>query len=247
MGKIIEIKETTDYEQFSFDEKNRPINKRHVKELADSVEERNLLHVEPGVIGKDKVVIDGQHRLKVAEMLEVSYYYIEDEELTIDDAPRLNVNQFNWDLYQWENFWIKSGKKDYIELKEFRDKYNLPISVSISLNYSKNAYASGSTNDIYREGQFEMKHRDFAETFAQMLNDIEKLEGVDKTIDFAKNQTFIMALLTAIRTGEYDHEHFLEQLRSAPYMLERQANRRLFLRNIEDVYNYKQASKVRFF
>lgn len=242
MSSKITLKSTTDYDQFQFDDKNRPLKPRHVKELVESIDERNLLHIEPGVIGKDKVVIDGQHRLEAARRLEVEYYYLEDETLSIEDAPRLNQHQFNWDLLQWENFWIKSDMEDYEKLKKFRKAHDLPISVSISLLQSENAFASGSDNDIYRAGDFEYKHEEFAESFAAILDEIG-----EQGVDFAKNQNFIKAMLDAVKSGEYDHEHFMDKIKAAPFMLERQANRRQYLRNIEDVYNYKEANKVRFF
>lgn len=246
MPDKVKLVSTKDYDQFVFDDKNRALNERHVRELVDSIDERNLLHIEPGVIGKGMIVIDGQHRLEAARRLEVPYWYLHDESLSIEDAPRLNQHQFNWDLNQWENFWIQSGKEDYKKLKQFREQYGLPISVSISLTYSQNAFASGKDNDTYRAGDYEYQYGEFAETIASMLDDIQNVGGENK-IDFAKNTTFIKAILTAVKSGEYDHDHFMEQLRSAPYMLERQANRKQYLRNIEDLYNYKQTKTVRFY
>lgn len=233
--------QTTDYDSLNLDQKNRPINKGHVNKLIESISERNLLHLRPGSVGKDNIIIDGQHRLLAAKELQIPFWYVKDEEATIEDAPILNMHQMNWSLPQWEHYWIESGEQDYKILRKYRKKYNLPISIAISLLYEKSAHASGRNQDIFRAGNFEVRHMDFAEDIATMLTDISNYA------DHAKTQTFILALLSAIRTGEYDHEHFIRKLEMAPHTLSRQATRKDNLRNIEDVYNYKESNRVRFF
>ena len=55
-------------------EGNRPINERYVTELKKEIERKNLLHVNPILVSDDYTVIDGQHRLAIAQDLGVPIY-----------------------------------------------------------------------------------------------------------------------------------------------------------------------------
>lgn len=228
------LESTTDYKSLSLHPKNRKVNPNHVKELRASIAEKNLLHLRPGAVGKNNVIIDGQHRLVVAKELEIPFYFVRDENVDIDDAPTLNMHQMNWSLEQWEHYWIESGITDYKKLRDFRTAHKLPISIAISLTYSQNAHAGGRDNDKFREGTYEFLHEDFAQDIAGMLDDFSKY------VDFARVQTFIIALLRAVNSGEYDHQQMMEKLDQRPYDLKRQANSKNFARNLEDIFNWNK-------
>lgn len=129
------LESTTDYDSLSLHRKNRKINSHHLGNIVESIEESNLLHLRPGAVGRDNVIIDGQHRFTAAKKLGVPFYFIRDIEADIDDASTLNMNQVNWTLEQWEHYWIESDLKDYEKLRDYRKEHDLAISLSISLTY----------------------------------------------------------------------------------------------------------------
>ena len=57
----MKIQTTTNLEQFQFDGRNRNINRKHVKELADSILEYGQL--QPIIVNTSMKVMEGQHRL----------------------------------------------------------------------------------------------------------------------------------------------------------------------------------------
>ena len=79
------IQRTTTLDKFKLKKGNRFINEAHVKALIDSIKKHNLLHLQPIIVDTNMNVIDGQHRLKAAERLQVPIYYVIAADVSFDD------------------------------------------------------------------------------------------------------------------------------------------------------------------
>ena len=71
---INKILETKDYHTFSFLKGNRAININHLNKLIKSIKEKDLKM--PIIVNEKLQVLDGQHRLKAYQTLNLSMSYI---------------------------------------------------------------------------------------------------------------------------------------------------------------------------
>ena len=67
--------QTTDYKKFKIIQGNRALREFHVEYLKKSIMKDNLLYLNPILVNSDYYVFDGQHRLKVAEDLNLPIFY----------------------------------------------------------------------------------------------------------------------------------------------------------------------------
>jgi len=86
----MEIQSTTNYSIFTSITSNREVNEAHVKALMKSIQENNLLSINPIMVNTEFGVIDGQHRLEAAERLSERIYYIVSDKVSKADISVLN-------------------------------------------------------------------------------------------------------------------------------------------------------------
>ena len=114
--------QTHDYSLFQFADYNRKINKNKVIKIANDIKQNGQIN--PVIIDKDNVIIDGQHRVKACISLEIPILYDYTE---IKANPNLvksiNQNQSNWLFNDFLEVEIYKHNLNYIIYKEFREKY----------------------------------------------------------------------------------------------------------------------------
>lgn len=120
----MEIKSTKDYGIFKSAIQNREVFPKHVKAIADSIKIRNLLHIRPMHVNEEMVVIDGQHRLAAAELLDIEIYYMVCPGLLKSDLAVLNSNQKNWTQVDFINFYTLEGHPEFKKLSRLMNQYS---------------------------------------------------------------------------------------------------------------------------
>ena len=166
-----EVLETTDYGMFKRVEGNRPINERYVTELKKEIERKNLLHVNPILVSDDYTVIDGQHRLAIAQDLGVPIYYIKVEQLGLDEIRTLNKRKKIWSLLDCAYSYAEQGLEPYQRFLVIKDKYGFSDTAVMYLLMGR----SGS-REACREGRFEVTEEEvkLAEERIKMVLDFSK-------------------------------------------------------------------------
>ena len=115
---MVIIHSTQNYRQFNFIRENRDVN---FKSLLESVQKKNLLDCHPIICDEDLNVIDGQHRLKVAETLQVPIYYIISKTATkIGDFGILCLSIENQNFVFRTNYFSINCASDSISAFSFR-------------------------------------------------------------------------------------------------------------------------------
>lgn len=140
--KIIQILETTDYDQFVFLKENRQIKQGTVLQLTKKILRNNLLWCNPIQVNERLEVVDGQHRLVVAKTNKLPIYYIVCDGLTIKDVRDLNEARLNWSARTYVDSFAAEGKPDYLWLSEFMS--NNGISLSVAVLFVFGSYAASS-------------------------------------------------------------------------------------------------------
>lgn len=119
----MEILTTTDYDQFKYFVSNREVDKMHVRKLAASIEQKNLMYIRPAIVTDEMYVIDGQHRIEACRLLNVPVYYIVTEGLTKADIAILNTAQKNWTRLDFINFYAIEGKQEYMTFSKLVNRF----------------------------------------------------------------------------------------------------------------------------
>lgn len=229
---------TEDLSQFKLLKGNRMVNQLHLNRLVESIKLKNLLHISPIVVNGEFNIIDGQHRYMAAKQLGLPIFYIIDDSLELGDIQVLNTNTKNWTTDDYLHAYIELGVENYIKYKQFQDKFQLNHTTA-------QAFLSGSNHRpplAFKKGEFNLGNYDQAVQWAEWLNDYKRhYKGTGR-------RSFVYAILSVFKHGEYDHVRMMDRLEQVPVGIQDTHDTKGYLRQLEDIFNYKYKSdRVRFF
>jgi len=147
------IKKTEDYSIFKFTKDNRPIDESHVKKLAESMKEHNDNKLKPVIVNSKMEVVDGQHRLKACELLNLPVFYVIDDNYTPEKIIHFNSIQKLWKTVDYLNYWVEHGKEDYKKLNDFSK--DIGFNIGIILKWLSRVNGNKYVN--FRKGCFVFK------------------------------------------------------------------------------------------
>jgi hypothetical protein len=236
-----EIYETSDYSIFNYLNYNREINQTRALKIGIKIEEHGfLVPALCGNINGKLYVIDGQHRIRGAELrkLPVSYIAID---ITADQLPDF-VSSTNEDLKAWtsRNFfdmWICLKKEGYVEMEKLMMNYcfNYGELTKIIAGQKENSGVSRTTqfkNPNYKLSEY---YKERLNMFYNQMNDVFSID--DKSAKLCNNQCFRSALIIIMNYSKYDHLHFINNLSKEEVSVKKLDTRR-YLRWMVDVFNY---------
>lgn len=235
------MEKTTNYEMFKKTDKNRArgVNEAHVNVLMQSIRANNLLHLRPICVDADYTVLDGQHRLEAARRLGVPIYYERELELKDDDIILLN-HQKTWALSDYLNYYVKSGRPEYVKLNDFLIKNNLSLKIGLTL-------LQGRARDVifkFKHGDFKFNNEFYAtelELCWEIVGYIRKMNGHS---EYTKTGKFWNALLKLVRAPNFDEARWRLNMSR---MIERfgpRTSTKEYLIMLEGVHNYRSTNKI---
>lgn len=239
------MKKTSNYDQFTFIEGNRSINEGHVKKLEASILRNNLLHLNPIIVNEKMQVIDGQHRLEVCRRNDIDVWYVVGSREELDEVIDLNTATRKWGMNEYLESHISRGNQHYSKLKSFCEEYDLPLMVGAGL--LANVHGGGSRRKFaedFKLGLFKSTHPGSGEFVAGVLRDVKKFmdAGVWRTRDFMD------AVIYLFSEKMVERKRFVHKIELYGSMLVRRAGRQDYLRDLEQVYNFRQQGELaRFF
>lgn len=237
---ILQIRKTYDYDQFKTIVGNRQRSQTHLKNLAASIGQTNLMEYQPIVVNEKFEVIDGQHRLAVAKQNNIPVYFVVVDGATLADVQLLNSNLKPWSMQDYLESHIATGNDDYKMLKDFAGHYGLSLSVSMTL-LSGTSLKPHDLIQKFKDGQFKVVNLKRAiETADKLLELKPYTEG-----DTWKAREFITALHMVYR--KIDHKRLLAKVRLHKQKIGRKALVKDYLREFEDICNYRTRNTLRFY
>lgn len=169
------MQKTKDYDMFKNTLFNRPFDHGHCSRLVMSIKSKNMLELRPIIVTEDFEIIDGQHRLEAARILNEPIYYEVRKNADNTDIIQLNVAK-SWVLQDYFNFYLKEKYPEYVKLDQFAGKYGIDRSVVVYLMCKRKK----ENIDAFKEGQFVFKEelieadmdvvRDCYETLKKNIN-----------------------------------------------------------------------------
>ena len=218
------IYKTKNYKMFSKMRGNRKIDNTNLRRIQASVKEINLLSKQPILVNDKYQIIDGQHRLKIAEKLKIHVYYIIGKKLQLEEVQKLNNVSKKWELADYMESHAKLGKEEYIYMKQFYETYKLPISTCVLL-------LSGNRNDYgesFKNGKFKIKSKENAVQTATFINTLKK-ENPHYCL-----KGFILAL-KEVRRKNPNEKRLVEILTAG---VKQQINTKEYIQEIQNKYNH---------
>lgn len=165
------VYKTTDYDRFKKLEGNRDLNKGLLVQVHESVEnDGNYLQHNHIIVNEKWEVIDGQHRLKVAEEAEKEIYYTIAPGFGLREAQILNSRKRQWTGRDFLRSYIYSGNKNYQELSEIMIEYHFSIAICVKALAKDISHDSAMKR--FRAGTFEIRDRAFGENLLGLLSTI---------------------------------------------------------------------------
>lgn len=226
---------TTDYGLFKEIISNREVDDLHVKHLVATIQETNLLHLNPIIVNSEMEVIDGQHRLAAAQQLSVPIYYFIDDKVTKQHIAGLNSNQKHWSMEDYVNFYCVEKNPHYLILSEFIRKHPF-----VGVWTLTKLLTSGGTTKDFREGRFEVDQKEEA---TAILQQVDKVRNIG--LEFAYDRNFVMALKDARAVEGFNPDQFMQKLENNRMELFKCAKKQQYLQLIEAIYNKHQHYKLR--
>lgn len=207
----IKIYETTHYDQFVKLSSNRPVSRN--KALETAIKKENKLKYNPMIVTPAMEILDGQHRLDIAQRLQTPIYYIIDNEGQEDDSQKMNIGNRNWTLEDHLHFFSDKGIYEYQILKNCLSIF--PVKASLLIECFSISYAKKTINE-FKSGKLKLKVNEHQ--IKDILNKYEELLDLfkhysNKHIMSKRMQT---NLIQIIQHPNYDHNRFINAIHRYP-------------------------------
>lgn len=233
---IGQVYSTTNYAMFRFSESNRPINGRHLEILCEAVLAKNLLHRHPILVTREGLVIDGQHRLKVAQALHLPIYYMVVDDMSVADIANTNAVNLKWTARDYLHYWSVSGNENYRQIEQFAKRYNtVPLSYIAQFCGQNSSVINASA--AFRQGKAD----------AGKLKELERI--LTTALDFKPylgkrwaSRTLLAAVDAMLATPGYNHTTMMTRLEYLSTRLRPCVSAQEYLTLLSEIYNFKARS-----
>lgn len=208
---------TKDYNLFKNLEMNRGredcISPVHAQRLENLIRERNLLEFRPILVDENYRVIDGHHRLFVAEKLGLPIYYIFGKDLKPEDAAFLTHGTVGWTTDAYVRFYASRGNKDYIALQMFMDEAQVNIYQLARILTGKKRF--GSITGLIRSGKFNIDGLDLEglKEYIDNINIILTTAQATQNLKSLKKGAVFLGCFLFVKNPKVDLRYFFEKLK----------------------------------
>lgn len=239
----MDVQKTVNYDKFKLLKGNRLLNPTHLRHLTTSIMLNNMLAYNPILVNEDFEVIDGQHRLEIARKNKLEIYYFIVPNAQLEETLMLNANNESWKINDYVSSYMDLGNQDYITLSEFKKHYNLnwSIAMGILMNLPLENYEILRTDlmKILKDGQFKVKDYDQAVKTAEIIMEFRPFTDGNTY----RARGFITALFKTLLVIK--QKKLLDKLSTYGKPMTKRTSVRDFLREFEDVLNYRSRIEVR--
>ncbi len=234
------LQKTREYEMFSFRDDNREkINQYHVKRLMESIKARNLLELRPILVNEKFEIIDGQHRLLAAKNLGVEIYYKVEHGLNSAEIMIMNMAR-NWIASDFLNYYCCQGNQNYLQLREFMKKNQLPLRVALTMIQGDSTKRSLE----FKDGKFEFKNPPNSLELQICHETIDYIKKMNGFSHYTHSSRFWKALRKLVNHANFDDTRWKENLSKMVERFQSKPTTEDYCRLLMDVFNYRSSAKV---
>lgn len=235
----MEIQQTNDYELFENIVGNRVLSNSKIEKIINDVTDGfNMLPFCPIIVSEKEglyYIIDGQHRYEISKQTQNPVYFVVCNTLTLKQIAQLNSRGEKWKPNDFLNCYIKLGIKDYERISEIMNKHKIAIKLSIDLLMYNNPKVKST--DTFQSGGFECNYFDETDALLTLSDELFS------QYRFSKDRNLIGAVQELQKKGLCNFEKLKNKIAQAPMLMDRQASIKLYMYNIEKVYNHKNQTR----
>jgi len=230
----LRIKHTRNYKLFERSADNRATNAGKRRQLVVSMKKYGWLPSFPAVCklqsNKRLKVLDGQHRIAIAETLGCEVYYV--LETAAFDVAVVNSAQRPWVIGDYAHRYATQGNSDYREVVEFHEKNHVPIGMAAALLAGTTTFSNVELD--FKAGAFKIKDRAWANAVAAIYVPLVQMAPV------LRNARFVEACMAVCRVKDFDAERFLGGAKQCRDKLVSYSTRDAYLDMMEEIYNFRR-------
>lgn len=245
LNPVYIIHETTEYDKFHVDPSNRTINYGHLQRLKDAIRRKNLLAEFPIVVDADMNVMDGQHRLRAAQELGLSIFYVVSGSMRAKDVPSINAARKQWSQEDHLHHYVTKHYSDYIALDRYTRQFpEIKLSDAIPLCHQNGTEPGTWYGDIlfgkkeitrlFEDGDYTCNNLPFAEAVAQVVRDFKPYFK-----KYHSQRQFVRAIANLVASPQYDHDRMMQKVAYLSAKLRPCVTTSDYLAMLNDIYNYK--------
>lgn len=242
------IVKTTDYASLKTMPGNRPLNEVHVRRLMESFKEEYLFTVL--YLNELNQVTDGQHRLEAAKRLGLPVWTVKVKNYGLKEVQKYNELNERWKMKEYLDSFASLGEESYVRLKEFMENnkdFGLIASIAICTNTYGKAKTEMKVNGkrlikAYPFKRGELKITDLGLAY----ENAGKIREYSEFFDGYNKARFVQTMIGLFKNKKFKHETMIRKLRLQPKSLVQCRNIEQYTRLLEDIYNFKNQSKLNF-
>lgn len=232
-----QIEKTFEYSVFERLPGNRPIDEAHVRNLMQRMRKKYMMS--PIQINQNFQVIDGQHRLEAHRRLGLEVPYFVCNNYGLEEVQELNAQQKKWKIADFVKSYIELGNKNYEIYEWFISRYKLPHTITVSMLSGVHRESNrANMRTTFESGYFKVTDLQGAKDIA------EKLWQIEPYFSHWNNRGFVSAMLFCFQKKAFDFDKFLQKLEANPLMLKQCATTVMYIKLIEEIYNFRSRDKV---
>jgi hypothetical protein len=239
------IYRTKNYDIFKDVEGNRPLRENHLENLMESIQKADWTPNIPALVNENMQVIDGQHRLKIAEAREAWFYFTIGESASEKDVILLNTSSENWKQLDYLKYYLSQGIKDYEILAEFRKKYKTSIgNAGALLTLMEGDKDVTFSREAFKAGHFKVIDEALAH---DVMDEVRRYEQYVISPIILRSRPFITAIWRIMDDDNLDLDDVYERFTRQGTPLYRADTTNDYLKQLEDGYNTGLRNRVRLY
>ncbi len=235
------LQATKDYSKFDLCKFNRDVrtDTRQMKALKESMRKHGYLDAYPIHCvrnGGDKLLIKaGHHRFMAAQELGLAVKFVieENDDTTIFE---LEGTTSAWSVKDYLEGFVRNGKPEYIKIREFHRRTNIPLSTCLGLLIGNSS--PGNYTRAFKTGTYRVVGQEFAERVARLC---DSCKGICKVSTDAR---FVEAMARVAMIPSFIDRRFCQSAKKhGGSIIKKAATIAQYTEMIEAVYNYHTGEK----
>jgi hypothetical protein len=242
-------KSTKNYSQFKIHECNTVYDQNAYRKLIASLKAKNLLEFEPIKVDAQMRVIDGKHRLKAAEELQIPIWYEQNLDAIDEDFLLFNTAKRTAKLDDFLEFFIYKGNINYVKFKRFCEKNKMTFRTAFCFFHN---CSRGRAYESWKKGEFKFPNTDEIEEIEKILIEVneiilyikEKMRGSHNEKNWLKSDRMKASLQNFLKISEVQSDVFKKKLSFQIDKIHPCANYFQYLQMWKKIYNWKNSNPL---